>query len=247
MMLFDRTRILESLEKPVVVGSTVTAEGQPVVMDVTGGVKPAAATATDKFYGVAWSQQLTITALPYYEVVVAPVGGGVVNLSRTNLYTATAAISPTKTISYAGPAAPGTVYINITNGTITFDAADAGTYTLSYRYEPTTVEVMTVQGMIPAGGSAQFATGSVGVIRHGEVYTTEFDTTLNWATIAAGGYVLAVKNGLFVAYVGANAAAVLSAEAAGASVVPGGEITNVPASGFGTAGFGSNAFLGVAF
>lgn len=242
MMLFDRTRILESIEKPVVVGSTITAEGQPVVMDVSGGVKPAAAVATDKFFGVAWAQQLTITALPFIETVVAPVGGGVVNLSRTNLYTATAAISPTKTISYVGPAAPGTVYINTVNGTITFDAADAGTYTLSYRYEPTTVEILTVQGNIPAGGSAQFITGSVGVIRHGEVYTTEYNTTIDWATAASAGWVVAVKNGLFTAYV--NAA---GATGDNAVIVDDGVIVNVPAGGFGTAGFGSNAFLGVAF
>lgn len=247
MMLFDRTRIYESIEKSVATGSTITAEGQPVVMTSTGGVKPAAATATDKFYGVAWAQQLTIVSLPFAETVVAPVGGGAVNLSRTNLYTATAKVG-SLTVSYAGPAAPGTVYVNITQGIATFDAADAGTYRLSYRYEPTTVEVLTVQGNIPAGGSAQFITDTVGIIRRGEVYTTEYNTLIDWASMAAGVYALAVKNSLFTAYTGASKiAAVAAAVADNAVVVDDGVIVNVPATGFGTSGTGSNAFLGVAY
>lgn len=245
MLLFDRTRILESIEQPTALGTTVTAEGQPVVADYsTGsfGVKPAAAAATDVFYGVAWSQQLTITALPYYETIT-PVQGGTVNLSRANLYLA-GIVVPGFTVITTSPASATDVQVNITNGTLTFYASGVNVtpVTVRYRYQPSTVEINTVQGNNPAGGSAQFTTNSVGVIRHGHVYTTEYDTTIDWATAASGGYVVAVKNALFTAY--ANAAAAVSDNAV---VVPAAIIVNVPAAGFGTAGFGSNAFLGVAY
>lgn len=244
MLLLDQTRVVDSKEAPVATGYTVTAEGQPLVSDYsTGafGVKPAAAAATDKFYGVAISQQLTITALPFYETIT-PVAGGTVNLSRANVYFATAVV-PTFTVVAGAPAAATEVQLNAANGTLTFHAAAATTPVVArYRFAPTVAEINTVQGGIPAGGAAQFVTDSVGVIRRGHVYTTEFNTLIDWAAAASAGWVVAVKNALFTSY--ATAAA---ATADGAVVVDDGIIVAVPAAGYGTSGFGSNAFLGVSY
>lgn len=251
MLLFDRTRILESVEVAVATGYTVTAEGQPLVADYsTGnfGAKPAAAAATDAFYGVSFSQQLTITALPYYETIT-PVAGGTVNLSRGAIYSSSIVV-PGFTVVAIAPASATEVQLNDVNGTLTFHSGAAVTpVTVRYRFQPTTVEINTVQGNNPAGGSAQFVTDSVGAIRHGHVFTTEFDTSIDWSAIAASGiYSVGVKNGLFVAYTGANIAAANAARvAANAAEVPNAVIVNVPAVGFGTSGFGSNAFLGVAY
>lgn len=245
MLLFDRTRVLESIEVPVATGYTVTAEGQPLVADYTSGsfrAKPAAALATDSFYGVSLSQQLTLVALPFYETVT-PVAGGVVNLSRGNIYT-TSIVVPTFTVVSGTPSGATEVQLNEVNGTLTFHSGAAtSAVTVRYRFQPTVVEVNTIQGMNPAGGAAQFVTDSVAAIRHGHVYTTEFDTTIDWAAlVATPAYVVGVKNGLFVGY--ANDGARVSA---GAALVPDAVIVNVPAVGFGASGFGSNAFLGVAY
>ena len=76
MLDFTKTRILESLEVAVQTGFTVTAEGQALVADYTGGVfgvRPSSSTSTDQFYGVSIAQQLTLLYLPYFETIVAPV------------------------------------------------------------------------------------------------------------------------------------------------------------------------------
>lgn len=245
MLLFDRTRILESIEAGVATGFTVTAEGQPLVADYsTGnfGVKPAAASETDVFYGTSFSQQLTLVALPMYETVT-PVAGGTVNLSRGMIYTS-AIVVPGFTVVSGAPGGAAEVQLNEVNGTLTFHSGASTTaVTVRYRYQPTALEINTVQGMNPAGGSAQFVTDTVGVVRKGHVYTTEFDVNIDWATLTSGGsYVVGVKNSLYVAYVD-DAARI----AANAALVPGAVIVNVPAIGFGGSGYGSNAFLGLAY
>ncbi len=225
MLIFDRTRILESIEKPVQVGYTITAEGQPVVGDNTSqvfGVRPAGSLAGEIFYGVAWNQQLSLTALPYLESVIVPTGGGTVNLSRTQLYAGSILalyVGPggtALTVATTGTPVTGTVVFNLSNGTASFAAGDAGaTVYFSYRYAPTVAETNTIQGSTPAGGSAALTLGYTGVIRHGDVYTTEFDTSVDWSQPNP---VVRVLNGLFT--IGASGA-----------VVPNATVTNVPLTG----------------
>lgn len=239
MLDFSRTRINFSIESPVVTGSTITAEGQPVVGDNstgTFGVKPAPSAAAI-FYGVSYGQQLTITALPMYEVVTVPTGGGTgASLSRTNITSgsvaATASSTGALTVITSGSPAAGEVKIDLTTGALTFNAAEsAQTVTFGYRYAPTTVEVLTLQGNIPAGGAASLLLDSIGVIRSGVVYTTEFDTSVDWS---ASNPTVKVYNGLFT--IGGSGA-----------TVPNATIVQVPAVGD-SGGVGTGAsVLGIAF
>jgi len=248
MLIFDKTRVTESFEYPVLASAMVTAEGQPLVSDYSSGqftVKPAVATATDKFVGVSFSQQITPIAFPYYEQVIAD-SANPSSLSRANLYSGTvrAVGSTTGALTVVGVApAAGEVQVNLINGTLTFNAAQNGeTVTVSYRYTPTTVEELTVQGNITPGGTSSFVLNSSGVITKGEIYTSEFATTIDWSTAASSGWTVAVKNGLFTAYATAAAAVADSAV-----VVPDAVITYVPTTGFGIMGSGSNAVLGVKY
>lgn len=244
MLIFDRTKVLESIEQPVQTGYSITAEGQPVVGDTTGGVfgvRPAGSLAGEIFYGVAWNQQMDILALPYYETAVAPTGGGTVNLSRTQIYASSMIIQVNKqggtayTVITTGlPVAGTSVLVNLVNGTLTFASGDAGlSFFVGYRYAPSVAETLTVQGSSVAGGSAAFITGNTGVIRRGQVFTTEFDTSVDWSVANP---VVRVLNGLFT--IGASGA-----------IVPNCSIVNVP-TGSSTTGGGVNSatsVLGLAF
>lgn len=206
MLQFDKVRVLESVEAPVATGYTVTAEGQALVADYTGsvfGVRPGTAGATEKFYGVSIAQQLTLLYLPMIETAVSPTLSG-----PPTTFTITLARTPVGNIRFydeTTPAAltPGNPTLNANEYTLVGDqltlnysAQGAGkTLSLSYRYSPTTVEAMTVQGDIPPGGAANLTLGTMGVIRKGRIATTEFDTSVDWTvtspTITLG------ANGLF--------------------------------------------------
>lgn len=225
MLLFDKTRILESVEVPVQTGFTVTAEGQALVSDFTGGVfgvKPSAAPA-GQYYGASIAQQLTLLYLPMIESVVTPtlVGPPVtlsITLARTptgniRFYNETTSTAITVDVTPAAPAAANEY--NLTGNVLTLFYAGNGagkTLTLQYRYSPTTVEAMTVQGDIPPGGAANLTLGTMGVIRKGRIATTEFDTSVDW-TVAAP-----------VLTVGANGLYTIG----GATVVPNAVIIELP-------------------
>ena len=206
MLLFDKTRILESVEVPVQTGFTVTAEGQALVSDYTGGVfgvKPSTAPA-GQYYGASIAQQLTLLYLPMMESVVTPTLAGppvlfTITLARTpasniRFYNETTSVAIATPV--AVPAAAGEY--NLTGNVLTLFYAGNGagnTLSLSYRYSPTTVEAMTVQGDIPPGGAANLTLGTMGVIRKGRIATTEFDTSVDWSVTAP---VLTVgANGLY--------------------------------------------------
>lgn len=204
MLLFDKTRILESVEVPVQTGFTVTAEGQALVSDYTGGVfgvKPSLVGA-GQYYGASMAQQLTLLYLPMMESVVSPTIAPVpttfaITLARTptgniRFYDVTNGVA----IVAGNPAANPNEYTLVGNLlTLNYAAQGAGkTLALSYRYSPTTVEALSVQGDIPPGGAANLTLGTMGVIRKGRIATTEFDTSVNWA---AGGALTVTANGLY--------------------------------------------------
>lgn len=206
MLQFDKVRILESVEAPVQIGFTVTAEGQALTADYTGavfGVKPSQAADTNLFYGVSIAQQLTLLYLPMVESVVTPTLAGppttfTITLARTpasNVRFYNSTTSTAITVPVAVPAAANEY--NLTGNVLTlFYAGNGGgnTIDIGYRYSPTTIEALTVQGDIPPGGAANLTLGTMGVIRKGRIATTEFDTSVNWS---AGGILKVGNNGLF--------------------------------------------------
>jgi hypothetical protein len=195
MLDFSRTKILESHEPNVAVGFTFTAEGQAMIADYTGGVfgvKPSAGTANDRFYGVSLAQQITPTEFPEivefvstgsYTLPHTPIGGSVLVWNVTD---ATAL-----TTDGAGPTDGEYV---LTGNVVTTNVAQAGdTIRVQYRYIPTTLEALELQGDIPPGGAASLLLGTMGAIVKGQVATSVYDTSVNWnvtnpvVTLGAGG------------------------------------------------------------
>jgi len=197
MLYFPQTRIQLSAERHVATGQTVTAEGQALVFNTTaGGVQPSAGVANEQFSGIAIAQQLTPLAVPEYESLV-PNASNQITLKHTPL-TGTLFVYDTTTSTVQTAGTPSTVVNNysIATNVITVNVAQGtDTMRIGYRYSPTTLEAtILLQGNIPAGGSASLQLNSVGVIQTGDVFTSEFDTSINWATATS---VTLGANGLF--------------------------------------------------
>ena len=183
MLDFSRVSIVESREYPVQTGYTVTAEGQGLSLDyTTAGVvalRPTAGDATDTFIGASLAQQLTITEFPEiisfvaadvtYTVPHTPIGGSILVFNDT---AGTAIVFN---------AAVATGQYNLVGNVFSFNAAQVGAaIRIQYRYVPTTLEALSLQGDIPPGGAANLLLNTMGVILKGQIATSYFDSSVNW-------------------------------------------------------------------
>lgn len=187
MLDLSKTRVHRSIERPVAVGATVTAEGQVLVADVSSsvfGVKPSTGAAGEQFMGVSLAQQLTPLYMPKVEVlVVAAAATTSAPASKTIVSGTLRVVAETSGELTAGNPATttGQYSVDLNTGIITVHADQTGEdLTVYYRYSPTTVEAQMLQGNIPPGGAASLTLDSVGVIEQGDIFTTEYDTTINW-------------------------------------------------------------------
>jgi len=184
MLYFPGTRIVQSIEYPVASGATVTQEGAPLAWSITGnGVQPSLGTSADRFAGISLNQQYSPVTLPYVENDVVPsTGAATITLANTPasgtlyIYNLTNA-----TVQTAGtPGSTDNTY-SISGNVVTLNTARAGnSLYIGYSYSPTTQQVLGLQGMAPAGTPIATYLGSTGVIVEGVVYTTCYDTSVNW-------------------------------------------------------------------
>jgi hypothetical protein len=211
MLRYELSKIVDTTEKPVAVGATVTAEGQALVNDaVGGGVKPSTGAAGEIFAGISMAQQLTPLALPKVDRFVVA-ADKTITLSSLPL-AGTLRVTRTDTGAVVAAAAltgDGLKY-TLAGAVITVDPASVGiTLEVTYRYAPTTLQVKVIQGDIPPGGAAALLIGSVGMVTKGDVVTTEFDTAADWSTVSASVPIKLAANGLFT--VGGSGATVAGA------------------------------------
>lgn len=185
MILFSQTRIISSTQKPVAAGYTVTAEGAMMVADYTGGVfgvrQSITPSTTERFVGISYDSQTPLTTLPVLNEVTVASG------TATILYTP---VAGTIRVSYkatnaaltVAAGAPAAGEYSITGTTITVNAADNGkVLVVTYEYTPTVVQSIALQGNTLPGGPAGQYLGQVGLITAGEVYTSKWDTTVDWS------------------------------------------------------------------
>lgn len=180
MLNFSATRQTGSIERPVAAGFQITAEGQALVMDLAnGGVRPSAGVAGEKFVGFAIATQINPEFTAWKESVVVDADGK-----------ATLSAKPVASTALVKNAATGAV-IAIDGTTVTLSAnvisgLTAGiTVDVIYTRALTVTEAKALQGDILPGGAAANAIGAVGVIYDGDVYTDQFDTSVDWAAATA--------------------------------------------------------------
>jgi hypothetical protein len=199
MLYFPGTRIVRSIEYPVIAGATVTHEGAPLSWSAAGnGVQPCSGTSTDRFAGISFNQQYTPTTLPWVDTLTVP---------ALTPYTATLTYVPIG--ASAALQAQNMFVYDVTGGNVlTYNAAPTGnqysiavgtgvitvpstlaahSITVTYQYAPTVIQALYAQGNQPAGTPIAGFLGSTGVILEGVVYTTQFDASVNWSTVATSG------------------------------------------------------------
>ncbi len=133
--MFDRSRSEWSniRQYPVLASATIAAEGQAMisVANGTGGscVQPSTGAASEKFIGFSRTDNIRVSTEVVVERVTVPLAGGTVNLahanlvaSSTNAYNVTDAALMT---IVGGAPATTEAQVNTTNGTITFNVAQA--------------------------------------------------------------------------------------------------------------------------
>lgn len=179
MIYFPKSKLQVSHELPVYPGSVVVAEGQVLVSKsgtAGNGVEPTGSSNSGQtVVGFAVSDMLSITSFPKLEEFVVTGGAG----STTVLQRTPQASSY---VLYAdGVALTETTDYTLASKTVTWVNSQANkTVRFVYRFAPTTVEAQALQGDIRPGGAPGSLLNQVGVAKSGVIYTSEYDTAIDW-------------------------------------------------------------------
>lgn len=181
MLYFPKTRVSVSIEVPIALNAVIQSEGAALVADYTGGrfgAKLSAGSSGDSFLGISISQEFPLTYMPKVEERVVGTGSTpTLTLARTPVngtlfvfdVTANAALAITTDWTLSG-------------NVVTFADADQVGHTVRifYKFAPTAVEARMIMGDVYPGGAAGTSIGQVGLLKSGAVFTTEYDTSVNW-------------------------------------------------------------------
>jgi len=201
MLSFDKTRIFRSVERKTATGTTITAEGQALVLDVTAGlgtVKPSTGAALEQFMGFSLAQQLTIDVFPFIDTFTVPAAAPLtITLPHTPLAGTIRIVETGASALLADPAD-----YSVVGKVVTFVANAGDTVSIAFRYNPTVLQAKQFQGDILPGGAAALVLDSVGVIEVGDVYTSEYDTLSDFTVnpprlyLGANGVITTVSGGV---------------------------------------------------
>ena len=200
MLNLAKSKIHRSVERAT--AGIISAEGCTLVAgtqaDGTFGVQPGSATANEQFVGVALSQQLDLDYLPMVEeLAVATVTSSAASKTIVG-GSLKVVVASSGLVLVDGNPGTTTGQYSETGGVITVhtDQTDE-TLLVTYRYAPTVIEAKAIQGDVLPGGAAGAVLGSVGVIEIGDVYTSSFDTSVDWSTVAVDVPVTLGAGGVF--------------------------------------------------
>lgn len=207
MLYFPQTRIDLSKERPIAQGYNVYAEGSALTWKNVGGQLGVAPTtgSGDQFAGVSFNGVINAITLPYMETLTVSANGqintsfaanagtlAIVNASNVLMTAAAADTDPTTlTATQYAPSSTNPLLYSF-NASLNAGAV----VTVAYRYSPNAFQNMYTQGMQLPGGAAGLYLGQIDVIQHGDVYTSEYDTSANWGASNIVGVTLEA-NGLF--------------------------------------------------
>lgn len=185
MLQFSQGRIENTIERPLASGASIDAEGQALIAVYTAGVfgvKPSAGAAGEKFVGVSLSRPIVPGFAPVIERVVVPVGG-VVPLRAAPVSSTARVVDAANNAAYTivGGAPAAATEAQVSGSTIVLQAGQAGkTVLVTYLRALTVAQAVMLQGNSDIGGPAGAYWGQVGIITRGDVFTDQFDTTVDW-------------------------------------------------------------------
>jgi hypothetical protein len=156
-------------------------------------VRPSTGTSGPVFAGVAWGyfstpatapivDLLTVDASAYTAVLSqVPTSTGAIQVYLAVLNTANNEYEPGTVFTQIG-SAPLTTQYTISGNTLTFNSANGGVkvYAL-YRYNLTVQQAEALVGDV-ISIAAPAVTNSIGIIERGKIFTSCFDTSIDWTT-----------------------------------------------------------------
>lgn len=185
------SKYVDSSEAVVAPGAVINAEGLALVRaagNQAAGVLPATGTSADVFAGFSIAGT---SAAPFME--------GFTNKQETFIVPATGTVTlqfapvPTQVFVFdktTGAAASGYAVSgkNVTSLTVGDEVV------VTYKYALSVIQARSLQGDVQPGGYSGAYIGQIGLIKRGQIYTSEYDTSKNWAAatavkLAAGGQV----------------------------------------------------------
>lgn len=191
MLLFPNTRHVRSDEKPLLPGVIIEAEGSALVAGWSAGVfgvQESTGAAGEKFVGVSISRPLSPTAVPVLETLTVPASGVVPLKAVPNVGTLRVINTATNvayTIVAGAPGAATEVQFVTGSSELVFQVGQAGkVLSVTYVRSLTVQQAIMLMGNQDIGGPAGAYFGQVGFIQSGDVYTTEFDTLVDWSSPA---------------------------------------------------------------
>lgn len=173
---------IRSTEYPLAAGAVLSADGQALVAsNVNGqfGVGPSMGAAGEVFAGFVLAQTsaapfLEQNAVKVEELIVP--GSGIVSLAFAPLASSTSVIDKTTGAAVANPTVVGKTITGLTAG---------DHVTVTYTYALSVLQAIGLMGNAIPSGYAGSLLGSTGVSQGGRIYTSEFDSSKNWAAATA--------------------------------------------------------------
>jgi hypothetical protein len=200
-MAYDlkKTFSSQTLTRPLSAGTVVEQEGLILVHRLEDGVEKvhlaATVAATDVPVGYTKTADSTPTRTSYVEVVTCPAAPSALEADLRNqnlvvgLVRAVDSAATVLTVDpvYAGAPAAGTVKVDHPTGRVKFNAAQAGLeVTFTYLYDLTFVQATQKFGQRFVNNWNLHAMHGYVEVGHGhcELYTDQFDASVDWATAA---------------------------------------------------------------
>ena len=182
MFYLPNTKVQLSHDSLVAPGAVFTSEGQAAVRaagNTAAGVQPSAGTAGEVFAGfVIAGGSSAPFAEPYFnkiEEFVVPSTGSV-TLARSPITGQYSVYNKATGAAVTGTTLTDNVISGLTAGM---------SIKVVYKFALTVIERQALQGNVEPGGYAGAQVGQIGTIVKGIVYTSNFDTSKNWAAATA--------------------------------------------------------------
>jgi len=201
-MAFDlkRTFSSQTLTRPLSAGTVVEQEGLILVHRLEDGAEKvhlaAVVAATDVPVGFTKTADSLPSRTSYVEMVTVPAAPATLEADLRNqnlVLNAIRAVSSNGTVLtidpvYAGAPAPGAVKVDLATGRVKFHVAEAGTdVTFTYLYDLTLIQAKQKFGQRFVNNQGLHAEHGFIEVGHGhaELYTDQFDASVDWAAPAA--------------------------------------------------------------
>jgi hypothetical protein len=179
MLYMPNSSLFDSEEAVLSKSAVISAEGQALVA-LADGLAPSTGAAGEVFAGFVCQR---VSAAPILEEVFTRVevltvaNEGSLSLTRAPISDAVVGLYDVD----GGKAIEGTTLVD--GVTIANEGLKAGlNVKVTYKYKLTVVEAKSIMGDAQPGGTGGALVGQIGVVSRGTVFTTCYDTSVDWAS-----------------------------------------------------------------